>query len=175
MQKVIREYAGHAKGVASIELIPNTGHLLLSAGMDGKVKIWDTEGAHGFKCVRTYAGHDKGVRGVHVSDANGHTRCGAVLWTGRRGRCVAPDCTSSSAPPSLPSQFSNDGRRFLSTAFDKTIRLWDTESGKCISTFGKDIGKMFFCGKMHPDDDKQNVLMAGCQDRKVRPLACAAV
>lgn len=62
-------------------------------------------------------------------------------------------------------QFSNDGRKFLSTAYDKVIKLWDTETGQAIKTFGE--GKMFFTAKFHPNDDKQNVLMAGCQDKKV--------
>lgn len=61
-------------------------------------------------------------------------------------------------------QFSNDGRKFLSTGYDKVIKLWDTETGQVIRTFGE--GKMFFVSKFHPNDDKQNVLMAGCQDKK---------
>lgn len=64
-------------------------------------------------------------------------------------------------------QFSNDGRKFLSTGYDKVIKLWDTETGQVIRTFGE--GKMFFVAKFHPNDDKQNVLMAGCQDKKVCP------
>ena len=63
--------------------------------------------------------------------------------------------------------FSNDGRKFLSTGYDKVIKLWDTETGQVLRTFGE--GKMFFVAKFHPNDDKQNVLMAGCQDKKVRP------
>lgn len=31
--------------------------------------------------------------------------------------------------------FSNDGRQFLSTGYDKNIRLWDTETGTCLKTF----------------------------------------
>ncbi len=61
--------------------------------------------------------------------------------------------------------FTADGARFFSTGFDKVIRLWDTETGKVISTLGE--GKMFYTLRLHPDPDKQNVLMAGCGDKKV--------
>ena len=62
--RCVHEYAGHAKGVANIKLFPKTAHLLLSAGLDGKVKLWDASGANGYKLFRTYDGHAKGVRQV---------------------------------------------------------------------------------------------------------------
>ena len=34
-----------------------------------------------------------------------------------------------------------------------------------ISTFG--AGKMFYVAKLHPDEDKQNMLFAGCGDKKI--------
>jgi pre-mRNA-processing factor 17 len=61
--------------------------------------------------------------------------------------------------------FSNDGRRFLSASYDRTIKLWDTETGKCISAFSN--GKIPYCVKFHPDDDKQNIFLAGCSDKKI--------
>lgn len=120
----IHTWSGHTKGVNAIKFFPGQGHLLLSAGLDGKVKIWDVFG--GGKCMRTYLGHSKGVRDV---------------------------------------QFSNDGKRFISTGYDKNVRVWDTETGQVLRTFN--TGKMYYVAKLHPDDDKQNVLMAGCADKKI--------
>lgn len=33
--------------------------------------------------------------------------------------------------------FSPDGKTFLSASFDRNIKLWDTESGKCIGNYTK--------------------------------------
>ncbi|KXZ41899.1 hypothetical protein GPECTOR_249g617 [Gonium pectorale] len=120
----VHTWSGHTKGVNAIRFFPNSGHLLLSAGLDGKVKIWDVYGSQ--KCMRSYLGHSKGVRDV---------------------------C------------FSNDGRRFLSTGYDKNIRLWDTETGACIKSFSN--GKVNYCVKFHPGEDRQNVFMSGAQDKKI--------
>ncbi|KAL9226328.1 hypothetical protein vseg_002156 [Gypsophila vaccaria] len=117
-------WSGHTKGVSAIRFIPKYGHLILSAGMDSKVKIWDVYNSR--KCMRTYMGHSKAVRDV---------------------------C------------FSNDGTRFLSAGYDKNIKLWDTETGKVISSFS--TGKVPYVVKLNPDDDKQDVLLAGMSDKKI--------
>jgi pre-mRNA-processing factor 17 len=61
--------------------------------------------------------------------------------------------------------FSNDGRRFLSAGFDKVIQLWDTETGKVIKSFTN--RKTPFCVKFHPSDDRQNIFLAGCANKKI--------
>lgn len=120
----IHTWSGHTKGVSAIRFFPKHGHLLLSAGMDSKVKIWDVFNSG--KCMRTYMGHSKAVRDI---------------------------------------SFSNDGTKFLSAGYDKNIKYWDTETGKVISTFS--TGKIPYVVKLNPDDDKQNILLAGTSDKKI--------
>lgn len=118
----VHTWSGHSKGVNAIRFFPTTGHLLLSAGLDGQIKIWDVVSHK--KCMRTYTGHTKGVKDI---------------W------------------------FSNDGRRFLSTGYDKKIRYWDTETGRIINTVAE--GKMSYCVRLHPEE--QHIVMAGTQDKKI--------
>lgn len=116
--------SGHTKGVAAIRFIPNSAHLLLSAGMDSKIKLWEVYGER--RVVRTYLGSQQAVRDV---------------------------C------------FNNDGTRFVSCGYDKFCRVWDTETGKCIAHFTNK--KVPYCVKFHPSEDKQNLFVAGTQDKKI--------
>lgn len=68
--KCIHRFTGHNKGVHRIRLFPVTGHLLLSAGLDGKCKVWSTmsSGAEQERRVlRTYIGHSAAVRDVQFN------------------------------------------------------------------------------------------------------------
>merc|ERR1719221_366746 len=122
--KWIHSWKGHSKGVNKILWFPNTAHLMLSAGLDGKIKIWDV-----FKdrtCMRTYVGHEKGIRDI---------------------------------------VFNKDGHSFVSSCFDRSIKVWDTETGKVKRVIAHK--NMCYVLKIHPDEDKQHLLLAGCSDRKI--------
>ncbi|XP_020105613.1 pre-mRNA-processing factor 17 [Ananas comosus] len=123
-KRLVHTWSGHTKGVSAIRFFPKHGHLLLSASMDSKVKIWDVFNSG--KCMRTYMGHSKAVRDI---------------------------------------SFSNDGSKFLSAGYDKNIQYWDTETGQVISTFS--TGKIPYVVKLNPDEDKQNILLAGMSDKKI--------
>ncbi|XP_025014266.2 pre-mRNA-processing factor 17 isoform X2 [Ricinus communis] len=123
-KRLVHTWSGHTKGVSAIRFFPKKGHLILSAGMDTKVKIWDVFNSG--KCMRTYMGHSKAVRDI---------------------------------------SFCNDGTKFLTAGYDKNIKYWDTETGQVISTFS--TGKIPYVVKLDPDDDKQNILLAGMSDKKI--------
>eukprot|EP01116_Phalansterium_solitarium_P023403 TRINITY_DN8175_c0_g1_i1.p1 TRINITY_DN8175_c0_g1~~TRINITY_DN8175_c0_g1_i1.p1 ORF type:complete len:619 (+),score=213.01 TRINITY_DN8175_c0_g1_i1:140-1996(+) len=121
-KKLIHTFSGHNKEVNDVKLFPKTGHLALSAGFDGKVKIWDLYGKR--KCVRTYLGHQKGVRSV---------------------------------------EFNADGRRFLSVAYDKTICMWDTETGECLGSYTNN--KLPLVAKFNPLNETE--ILAGYKNHKL--------
>ena len=123
-KRLVQTWSGHTKGVSAIRFFPKQGHLILSAGMDTKVKIWDVFNSG--KCMRTYMGHSEAVRDI---------------W------------------------FCNDGTKFLTAGYDKNIKYWDTETGQGISTFS--TGKIPYVVRLNPDDDKQNILLAGMSDKKI--------
>ena len=124
-KKHIFTWTGHTKGVNAIRFFPRSGHLLLSAGLDGLAKIWNVNGNR--KCMRTYSGHSKGLKGV---------------------------------------TFSWDGRQFTSFAYDKMIKIWDTETGKITLRLG-DEQSMAHCVTIHPEPSQKDVLLVGMQNKKI--------
>lgn len=121
-KKCSRKFTGHTKGVNAVRFIPGTGHLLLSAGLEGKCKIWDVCSDRNVR--QTYTGHSAAVKSV---------------------------------------DFSNHGTQFLSSGFDRVLRLWDTETGQAVGTFGNNtIG---FSVKFNPNDNHE--FLVGASDNRV--------
>ena len=62
--------------------------------------------------------------------------------------------------------FASDGKRFLSTGWDGTARLWDLASGRELQTFAPLMGKKeILCGAILPDGRHA---VCGCADSLIR-------
>lgn len=170
--------AHSGKGVAAVRYFPRTGHLLLSAGLDGKAKIWDTGSSDAA---------DRFATGGKGGDDFAY-RC----W-----RTYSPGTTSSTSSSSKASSSSSaqaakglrdanfdsvDGATFATASYDKHVKVWDTETGRVSAVLGNGKG-MFYCVTYHPgtggggvgDDSSssssssmgKHVILAGCSDRKI--------
>ncbi|KAG8870124.1 hypothetical protein FRC20_000362 [Serendipita sp. 405] len=121
-------------------------------------------------CIHTWTGHTGGVSVIRLFPNTSHLLLSGSmdnkikLWdVYNEGNCLRTFLGHGRAVKDVT--FSNDGRRFLSCGFDRYIKLWDTETGKCIKNFSN--GKMAHVLRFHPDEDKQNIFLAGMMDKKI--------
>lgn len=121
-------------------------------------------------CIHTYTGHTQGVSVIKLLPQTSHLFLSGSMDTKIKlwdvytsGNCLRTFMGHTKAVKDLC--FSNDGRRFLSCGYDRQMKLWDTETGQCIKRFSN--GKIPYCIKFHPDDDKQNIFLAGMSDKKI--------
>jgi len=156
-EQCARTFEGHASRVTSVALHPD-GRRAISAAGDATLKLWDLEtGA----CLRTLAERQDSMSFAMVTavpaagclrDLGGH---GWTVWS------VA---------------MLGDGRRAAAAHGDRTVKIWDVESGACLRSLAGHTGYVWAVAA-HPDG--RRVLSAG-DDRTIRVWdadsgACLAV
>ncbi|XP_069829732.1 pre-mRNA-processing factor 17 [Dendropsophus ebraccatus] len=122
------------------------------------------------KQIHVWSGHTKGVSAVRLFPLSGHLLlscsmdCKIKLWeVYNERRCLRTFIGHSKAVRDIC--FNNAGTQFLSAAYDRYLKLWDSETGQCISRFTN--RKVPYCVKFNPDEDKQNLFVAGMSDKKI--------
>lgn len=120
--------------------------------------------------IHTWQGHTKGIAAIRWFPKTAHLLlscsmdCRVKLWeVYNERRCIRTYYGHRQAVRDI--SFNNSGTQFLSAAYDRYIKLWDTESGKCISRFTS--RKIPYCAKFNPDEDKQHLFVAGTSDKKI--------
>ncbi|KAL8841094.1 MAG: hypothetical protein Q9176_003435 [Flavoplaca citrina] len=133
-KKLIHSWNTHTGAINAIRFFPNSGHLLLSASADTKVKLYDVY--HDRELLRTYSGHTKSVSDTTFSPTGTHLLSGShdrfmKLWDTETGGCISRFQTPSKALPHvLRFHPSTDTHAFLVGTSDKKIVQFDTRSGE---------------------------------------------
>ncbi|EGD82810.1 pre-mRNA-processing factor 17 [Salpingoeca rosetta] len=142
-KKLIHTWPGHPKGVAAIRFFPVSAHLLLSAGMDGKIKLWEVYGQR--RLIRTYHGHTAGVRDIAFNnDGTRFLSCGydklIRLWDTETGECLG-HFTNRHVPYCVKFHPSEDKQHlFVAGTSDKKIICWDTNTGDIVQEYDRHLG-----------------------------------
>ena len=128
----VHTYAGHTKGVSVTRFFPGTGHLLLSAGLDNKVKIWDVYGSG--KLLRTYMGHSGGVKDVwFTNDGTKFVSCSfdkdIKLWDTETGKVVQAVTAGKAANCVRLHPHGDKQHTLLAGLSDRRIGQWDLRTG----------------------------------------------
>ncbi|XP_044756391.1 pre-mRNA-processing factor 17 [Coccinella septempunctata] len=139
----IHTWTGHTKGIHAIRWFPRSGHLLLSASMDCRIKLWEVYNER--RCIRTYYGHRQAVRDINFNNSGKHFLSAAFdryikLWDTETGQVISR-FTSRKIPYCV--KFNPDGNKqhlFVAGTSDKKIICWDTRSGDIVQEYDRHLG-----------------------------------
>lgn len=120
------------------------------------------------KCLKKFVGHSKGVQAIELFPKTGHLLLSGSMdgtckiWDVAKDRNVLR--TYSGHHEAVRAiNMSNDGASFLSSGFDRYVRLWDVETGKAKATFTN--RKMYYQVKFYPNDN--NVFLCASSDNRI--------
>jgi len=123
------ELRGHLGPLAGAAF-SGSGSRIITAGVDGKARIWDTASG---KLLAVLAGHTAAVRSAAFSPdglraVTASLDRTAKVWEAAAGKLVAT--LSGHSDTVASAVYSRDGQRILTAGHDATARLWDAASGE---------------------------------------------
>ncbi|KAI9656270.1 MAG: hypothetical protein M1821_004933 [Bathelium mastoideum] len=142
-KKLIHTWKSHTKPITQVRFFPDSGHLLLSASADNKVKIWDVY--HQRELLRTYSGHNKLVSDIDFNNDGRQFLSASYdrqmkLWDTEYGKCLnrfttgkTPHVLRFNPDPSL-------NHEFIAGMADKKIVQFDTRSGELVQEYDHHLG-----------------------------------
>ncbi|PWA77675.1 WD40 domain-containing protein [Artemisia annua] len=124
----------HEGGCASI-IFENSSGKLISGGQDQKVKVWDTNTG---SLTRTYHGCLGSVLDLAITYDNESVIAASssnklYVWDANSGR-VRHTLTGHSDKVCAVDVSRSSNRYIVSSAYDRTIKVWDLNKGYCINT-----------------------------------------
>ena len=144
-EKTTKQWIAHGKGVSHLEFFPNSGHVLLTCGMEGVAKIWDSGDENNkFKLLRSYTGHTKAIKSgcFTPNDGSMFATCGwdqkVHLWDTETGAVVRT--VSSGKTPLCLAFHPQKSNILLVGQGDKKIVQYDMQSGDVVQEYDQHLG-----------------------------------
>ncbi|WVF67446.1 hypothetical protein IAT40_002202 [Kwoniella sp. CBS 6097] len=142
-ERCIHTWTGHNKAVSAIRLFPKSGHLLLSASMDTKIKLWDVY--HEGNCLRTFLGHSQAVKDVTFNNDGTKFLSASYdrhvkLWDTETGKCIQA-FTNGKVPNVVKFNPDHDKQHiFMAGMQDKKIIQYDMRQHEIVQTYDQHLG-----------------------------------
>ena len=145
-------------------------HVPQDLDIDLRKEVGSTKNYVPKKLVHTWKGHTKPVIGVRFFPGSGHLMLSGSadttvkIWDVYHQKELLR--TYSGHNKALSDiAFSPSGKQFLSASYDRMIKLWDTETGKCVNRFT--TGKTPHVIRFNPSAEHSNEFLAGMSDKKI--------
>ncbi|KAL4793220.1 WD40-repeat-containing domain protein [Aspergillus venezuelensis] len=122
------------------------------------------------KPVHTWKSHTKAITSLRFFPSSGHLLLSssadgkAKIWDVYHSRELLR--TFSGHNKSITdTDFHSTGTQFLTASYDRQMKLWDTETGTCISRFS--TGKTPHVLRFNPSPEHSHEFIAGMSDKKI--------
>eukprot|EP00494_Astrolonche_serrata_P024106 UN24364 len=110
------------------------------------------------KLIHTFSGHTHGVNAIQFIPKTGHILVSCSMdstikvWdVNSHHKCLRTCKGHEKGVRNI--YFNGDGKRFISTGYDRWVKIWDTEYGKVVSRHSS--GKQSFDAKFYPRDENE--------------------
>lgn len=146
--------------------------------LDG-IKLYDETSPEGCSIPRnlahSYRGHTKPITAIRLFPKTAHLVLSSSLdskvrlWEiYKERRCIM---TYSGHKQGIKDVcFNSDGDRFVTASYDRYMKLWDTETGRCIQRFTNN--KMAYCVRFNPDPECSHLFLTGMSNKKILCWDC---
>ena len=155
------------QGIHRIRLYPGTGHLLLSAGLDGKCKVWSVEKR---TVVRTYCGHSAAVRDVQFNLTGSHFVSASFdrflrLWDTESGESV--QTFGNGKVPYCIQFYPRDDSYFVVGCSDNRIVTYHTKTGELTQEYNHHLAPVNAILFVESDKNEPVVMVSSSDDKKI--------
>ncbi|RAL11368.1 WD40 repeat domain-containing protein [Aspergillus homomorphus CBS 101889] len=122
------------------------------------------------KLIHTYKSHTKAITSLRFFPRAGHLLLSsaadgqAKIWDAYHSRELLRTFSGHSKAIT-DTDFHPTGTTFLTASYDRQIKLWDTEYGKCVGRFS--TGKTPHVVRFNPSPELSHEFLAGMSDKKI--------